>query len=300
MKRLKKILFPTDFSKASNHALPHTIELAKNYGAEVTMIHVRTPYADDPNTEEYHFFDENRYLEFIEKELRKRSESIEAVKVNSLIHRDVSPASGILEYSDEHEIDLIVMGTHGKSALGRFFLGSVAERVVRHSMIPVLTVAPKRADYRDNPHYRTILATFDFSQHSRFSVCRAQELARVYGADLKILYVIEQEILPGYYEAWKQQVDLEKPELVASARRSLLEALGEECMEGVSVHVEVGDGDGRVHRDIKSFALRHEVDLIVIGTHGLSGVEHMLLGSTTERMIRIAPCPVLTLHPGDS
>jgi nucleotide-binding universal stress UspA family protein len=295
----KKILFPTDFSEASNHALPHVVEMSKRFGAEVTMIHVRSPYADDPHSEEYQFFDENRYSSFLERELARTSESLSGVPVQSVIRRDVSPASGILEFSDEEKCDIIILGTHGRSGLGRFFLGSVAERVVRHSTIPVLTVAPGREGYRDNPRYQQILATFDFSQNSRIAAVRARELADAYGAHLRILYVIEQEILPGYYESWRQQVRLERPELVERARESLLDVLGEHGLQDVEVKVEVGDGDGRVHLDIQRFAVESETDLIVIGTHGLSGVERILLGSTTERIVRIAPCPVLTLHPGN-
>jgi nucleotide-binding universal stress UspA family protein len=157
-------------------------------------------------------------------------------------------------------------------------------------------VASKREGYRDNPGYRNILAAYDFSVHSREATSRARVLAKLYGARLTVLYVIEQEIHPGYYETWQRSIAEAMPRIVEDARKSLLEVLGEEGLDDVDVRVEVGDGDGRAHRDITRFAKEREIDLIVMGTYGLSGVEHMLLGSTTERVVRIAPCPVLTLH----
>ena len=295
--QLTKILHPTDFSEASRRALPHALELARRSSARLILTHVRTPYSDDPNRPEYHFVDEGKYSNFIRLELEKAGDRIDAdIPFSSIIARDVSPANGILRVVQEQEADLIVMGTHGRAALGHFFLGSVAERVVRHSPIPVLTVASKRDGYRDNPHYRKILTAFDFSVHSLRAAEWAQGIAQLYGARLTVLYVIEQEVHPGFYEMWKVSVADELPTLKDRAHQALAGLLGEQGLYGAEIVVEVGRGDGRVHRDLCDFARREEVDLIVMGTYGLTGVEHALLGSTTERMVRIAPCPVLTVR----
>jgi nucleotide-binding universal stress UspA family protein len=297
MMQVKRILVPTDFSESSQCALRHATELARKFGAELVLTHIRTPYADDPNRPEYHFFDEGRYSAFVTEELSRTSEGISSDHVvRTLVGRDVSPANGILRVAEENQADLIVMGTHGRTGLGHFFLGSVAEKVVRHARLPVMTVSSKREGYRDNHRYQRILASYDFSAHSREAVCRARDLAALYGARLSVLYVIEQEIHPGYYDVWKVSVKSEMPGIAQEARKSLLSVLGEHGLDDVEVFVEVGRGDGRVHRDITRFAADHETDLIVMGTYGLSGIEHMLLGSTTERVIRIAPCPVLTSH----
>lgn len=294
---IDNILFPTDFSEASGHALPHVLEMASRFGSEITLAHIRTPFSDDPNRAEYHFFDDGKYRSFVEEQLAETSSVIGSEhRVSTEIGRDVSAASGILRVASETGCDMIIMGTHGRSALGHFFLGSVAEKVVRHSNVPVLTVASKRDGYRDNPQYKKIVSCYDFSVHSKEAACRARDIADAYGAHLQILYVIEQEIHPGYYRVWKVSVREEMPRIVEDARTSLLGVLGEHGLDDVDVQIEVGDGDGRAHRDITRFAREKEVDLLVMGTYGLSGVEHMLLGSTTERVVRIAPCPVLTFH----
>jgi nucleotide-binding universal stress UspA family protein len=295
--KVRKILYPTDFSNASQPALRHAMELCRRFDAELLLTHVRTPFSDDPNRPEYHFIDEGRYSAFIQAELDKASDGLaEDLRVSTVIGRDVSPANGILRVASEQNIDMIAMGTHGRSGLGHFFLGSVAERVVRYAKVPVLTVASKRDGYRDRPVYSKILATYDFSVHSNEAVRRARELADKYGSQLLVLYVIEQEIHPGYYEVWKVSVRNEMPEIQREARRALEKVLGEVSVEDAEIHVEIGEGDGRIHRDIKRFVRAHEIDLIVMGTYGLSGIEHMLLGSTTERVLRIASCPVMTFH----
>jgi nucleotide-binding universal stress UspA family protein len=297
MLEVKRILLPTDFSEASRRALPHGLELARRLEAELVLAHIRTPYSDDPNRPEYHFLDEGKYNAFVEKELEKASNHIGSqYRVATVIGRNVSAAAGILEAAETNRTDLIVMGTHGRSALGRFFLGSVAEKVVRHAAVPVLTVASKREGYRDQPEYRNLLAAYDFSIHSKEAARKARQLAKLYSAHLTVLYVIEQEIHPGYVEMWKGSVAGRMPKMVEEARNSLEEVLGGDGFDDVEVRVEIGDGDGRAHRDITRFARERETDLIVMGTYGLSGVEHMLLGSTTERVVRIAPCPVLTFH----
>jgi len=299
MARIRKILVPIDFSEPSRKALPHTRELANRFDSEIVILHVRTPYADDPNRPELRFLDEGKYQAWTEEQVDRLSKEIEEHhRVSTRIIRDISPASGILEYldADSNEIDFVVMGTHGRSALGHFFLGSVAEKVVRHSPCPVLTVASNRKDYRDSPRYKKILVGFDFSDHSKHAVANARELVKKYDAHLIVLYVIEQEIAPAYYEIWRTEVNRELPEIKERARQALEQTLGEVGLDDIEFDVEVGGGDGRAHQEIVKFIKDHDVDLVVLGTHGLSGIERVLLGSTTEKVVRIAPCPVLTFH----
>jgi len=184
--------------------------------------------------------------------------------------RGISPAAGILDYLEQNPVDAVVMGTHGRSPLGRFFLGTVTEKVVRHAPCAVLTVAHHRMNYRNIPDYRKILAPFDFSEYSVKALLKARALALKYQADL--------------------------PKFEANAKRALAKSLGKLGLKGLKVHVEDGTGDGRASEIIVKFAEENLVDLIVMGTHGLTGIERVLLGSTTERVVRTAPCPILTVH----
>ncbi len=84
----------------------------------------------------------------------------------------------------------------------------------------------------------------------------------------------------------------ELPQIAEEAKESLRSTMGDEGLQDLDVHVEIGDG--KAHAQISKFARANKVDLIVMGTHGLSGLDRILLGSTTERVVRIASCPVLT------
>ncbi len=291
---IKKILFPTDFSRAANQALPHALKIAQKYEADINLLHVATLYSDDPSAPEYQQLDEGNFKEYIEKSLGEISQAMESSqKVTTEVVREVAPATGILDFIEEKGIDLTVMGTHGHSALAQFFLGSVAERVVRHAPCLVLTVAQDRKEYRTNPDYQNILVAFDFSEHSKKAAREARDMASQYGARLQALYVVEQEVHPAFYLKWRESMARELPQIAEVAKESLKSTLGEEGLQDLDVHVEIGDG--KAHAEISKFARANEVDLIVMGTHGLSGLDRMLLGSTTERLVRIASCPVLTV-----
>jgi nucleotide-binding universal stress UspA family protein len=295
---IRRILFPTDFSGPAHLAQPHVIEIARRFGSDITLLHVRVPFLDDPTRPEYHFLDEGRYAKHIENQLKLVSIKLGSDHpVFTAITRNITPSAGILEYVEQQETDLVVMGTHGRSALGRFFLGSVTEKVVRHAPCPVLTVAEGRGKYLDNPVYQNIVAPFDFSEYSTAAVKSARELANRFGGALQILYVLAQEVHPSFYELCESRIHRVLPGLEEKAIEALSEIL-EEGAEGHNVHVEVAQAGERASEGIVRFAKTNNADLLVMGTHGLTGIERVLLGSTTERVVRTAPCPVLTIHKG--
>ena len=155
---IKKVLFPTDFSRAAKQALPHALKITQKYAAEITMLHVATPYGDDPSRPEYQHLDEGNYKKYVDQNMSELSQAVEcSQKVTTEVIRSVVPPSGILDFIEKNGVDLTVMGAHGHSALAQFFLGSVAERVVRHASCPVLTVAQDRKEYRNDPDYKNIL-----------------------------------------------------------------------------------------------------------------------------------------------
>ncbi len=135
--KIKKILFPTDFSRCANQALAHAVFLAEKYDAEIHVLHVITLFEDQPNivSDEISETEEMiRKLEDIaEKQLNKvvDSKGSDDMNIITATKKGISAAPTILEYASENNIDLIVMGTHGRRGLGHLLLGSVAEEVVR-------------------------------------------------------------------------------------------------------------------------------------------------------------------------
>lgn len=293
----KKIVFPTDFSEASLKAFPHARELAKRSDADLTVLYVHLPFADDPYSEAACSDLATHVQGFVKTkfaELVKDNSGGPQIELEEM--RNISAAAGILEYVEDGGADLVVLGTHGHSRIARFLLGSVTEKVVRYSPVPVLTVGPGREGYRDSPSYEKILVPYDFSEYASSAVEKGLMLSRLYGAKMWIIYVVEQVTFPGQIKAWKENVEAEAPNLLEDLRRSLESELDISGVDDVEIQVQIGRGDGKAHTSICSFASENEIDLIVMGTYGLSGVERVLLGSTTEKVIRTSPCPVMAFH----
>ncbi len=296
MLQIEKILFPTDHSACAERAFLHAAVLADWHDAKLHALHVAEANAEDGS-----FLGRLRFSdEEIAEELRTawtrseaRSRKDAAAEKLRLVTKQVEAPSApdaILRYAEDEDADLIVMGTHGRRGVRRLMLGSVAEEVVRRAACPVLTV---RTGEEDVP-YRTVqrvLAPVDFSAFTPTAVAYAVELAQTYGARIDLLHVVEDATRPGAYgEGARLVVDVKafKERAYDALAKLAREHIG---FEDVRVAVEVGHPAGAVLR----YAEAHATDLIVIPTHGRSGIQRMLLGSVAEKVVRQAPCPVFTV-----
>lgn len=293
----KTILFPTDFSECSEQALDHALFLAESFGAELHMLHAVLLHQEDPANPEQQFASNVDLLDRLSRIAQTRlaelaDRSATQVKVRQVERRGFSAAVVILEYAEEVGAELIVMGTHGHRAAARFFLGSVAEQVVRHSECPVLTLRRRRTE-RPLEAIESILVPVDFSEHSRQAIVTAVSLADRWQAKIELVHVLEIPPLPAFYGP--------VPE-VASAQRLLelsdgeLRQLGESLVpDGIQWTVTTLEGSAST--EIVRHGREVGSDLIVIPSHGRSGLDRLLMGSTTQRVLRMADCPVLTLKP---
>lgn len=145
---IKRILFPTDFSEGSLYALPYAVDLAKTYGAKIYMLHVIYDIATASGLHVPHVSVDEMYKELYasaKKELERfGADIIRNIKDIEYIVIKGIPYEEILNFSKENNIDIIVIGTHGRRGLDRVLFGSTAERVVRNSSCPVLTVREQR------------------------------------------------------------------------------------------------------------------------------------------------------------
>ncbi len=186
MLRLKNLLFPTDFTRCAHQALEHALYLAKEYRAELHMLHAVVLHGLVHDSPSYRLTD----IEEVERRLeaaaaehmqsaldRKAVNNIVVIKVKK---RGLSAGPVIVEYARAHEIDLIVMGTHGRRGLGHLVLGSVAEEVVRSAPCAVFTVR-ELAEPQPLEMVEKILVPVDFSTYSQRAVSYARELAASYG-----------------------------------------------------------------------------------------------------------------------
>jgi nucleotide-binding universal stress UspA family protein len=198
----------------------------------------------------------------------------------------------ILNYAKEQDIDLIVLGTHGRRGLGRLVLGSTAEKVVRTSSCPVFTIR-ERKEPRPIEEIERILVPIDFSEHSKHALRYAKHIAKSYEARLQLLHVVEKVIHPPFYAQEYYQNIRQKESFPNRAREALQQFLEE--TEGPKISAEVHVIEGRAAADITVCANELASDLIVIATHGLTGIEHLLMGSVTEKVVRHSSCPVFTV-----
>lgn len=289
----RTIVVPTDFAPASRAALDWAIDLAERCGARVIVLHVTTPIESDPYSPLRHSPEahaggqrpEVMLMEHLDRFVAGARER--AVDVTVVQQRGIAVAPAILTFAREVDAQLVVMGTHGRHGLGRVLLGSVAERVVRHSHVPVLTVhAGTRA-----PHaHMRLLVPVDFGP----AVDAQLETARRHGGAegrIDLLHVVEPLPYTGLYEGVLSPYDL-RPSLAAR-----LSALALRLPEHVVSTYLI---DGYPAREIIAFAERNGTDLIVLGAEGRSGFERFMIGSVAERVARTAGCAVLTLPVRDA
>jgi nucleotide-binding universal stress UspA family protein len=256
-------------------------------------------HEDDPHNPVHHFPNvaeiASRLQEKAADEMTADIEARDAATLNvkKIQLRGIATAPTILDYSKDKDIDLIIMGTHGRRGLRYLLLGSVTDEVVRMAPCPVMTV--RQRDSRAVDDIKKILVPVDFSDFAKQALSYAKEVASVYGADLQLLHVIEESIHPSFYTSGKDSVFDLMPDLRSRSKLGLKRLLEE--AQGPKTQCSLHIIEGRASHEIVSFACENESDLIVIATHGLTGFKHLLLGSVTEKIVSMAPCPVLTVKP---
>ncbi|PEN13439.1 universal stress protein [Longibacter salinarum] len=295
---INRILFPTDFSAVAEDAFSHAAHLAMRYDAEVYVFNVVTPQeAHEMNPMEYLPLEEADgrpgmfYMPAEDVDVKTPADEQGRVRVTYGQIESVSPAHAIIEQAKEDEVDLIVMGTHGRRGFDRLLSGSVSEEVVREAPCPVFTVLAGD-EPTPGPYVDHVLAPVDLSEQSTIVADHAAELAATYDARLTLMHVVEQAAYPTVYG-----VDPLTPELpnVEARAREALDELAERVQPRV-LDVETVTTTGYAARDIVDYVDENDVGLIVMATHGRTGLKRFVIGSVAEKVVRTAPCPVFTLR----
>ena len=181
------------------------------------------------------------------------------------------------------------MGTHGRRGFGYLFLGSVAEEVTRFAKCPVYTIREQKKA-KPIERFNKILVPVDFSDHSKKALAYAKALSRDYEATLEIIHVVEDRIHPALYATGKSSIFDFMPDIKEKSSKLINEMLEE--VHGPAVQVTIKITEGFAAREILKYAERNNIDLITISTHGRSGINHFLLGSVAEKIVRRSICPV--------
>ncbi len=294
--KVHNILMPTDFSPCAEAALGHAIFLARRFRANIDLLHVDLP-SDLAPDQDRAFVARSELREALH-ELAERGLAAEPggdelpdVQLHEHLREGSHSAPPIVDYARETGADLIVMGTHGRRGFRRFLLGSIAEEVVRQAPCPVWTVRDETPPSAPRVIER-IVVPYDFSSDARAALDTAADLARRFGAALSVVHVISLPVEPGMAApvySWMPS----SPEVMRQVERELDRLVEPLRRDGLDVGTQVST-DYPATR-IVEYTDDVKGDLIVIGSHGLTGIRRFFLGSVAERVIRSAPCPVLTL-----
>ncbi|WP_158057422.1 universal stress protein [Halorussus halophilus] len=286
------IVVPTDGSEHAVRAAEHALKLADAFDATVHLLNVVDVqeaagfFNAGGVDQEYVGRLEDAGRELI-RETQNQFEGSDAVQTAVV---KGGPARGILDYADDHDADLLVMGTHGRKGVNRFVAGSVTEKVLRLAEIPVMTTrAVEASEIADG--YDRILVPTDGSDCAAEAIDHAIDIAQAFDATVYTLYVVDMGVLTA------------EPDIApATETMDQLEKLGEDATSAVAermrdagVEVETAVRRGFPAQTLLEHADENDVDLIAMGTHGRSGFERFFLGSTTEKIVRRAEMPVLAV-----
>lgn len=288
-----RILFAGDFSGCSREAFGAACSLARGPGAHLYVLSVVEPVllagptgqSRGPSLPAVLPPDTPAHRKEIEGRLHTYYPADAPIAVDYLV-RDGDASREILRAADEVDADLIVVGTHGRSGVDRLVCGSVAESILERSSRPVLVVRAPGVTLQAMP-IRLILHPTDFSASSWPALGVARALARANGAKITLLHVAPAEVLPGgtFYA----------PADLGPEREALARLRDETARAGLEGSVQTRFSQGDPVTEILRAAEELRCDLIVMGTHGRTGLRRLLMGSTAESVIRKAACPTLVV-----
>jgi len=293
------VVHPTDFSDTARGAFRYALHLARANDASLHLLHVVATLGVDPIRGAFEAgVDEEAFFQKMEDEANQHMQALldeakdAGVSVMPVLRRHGDVDEAICDYAEEQNADVLVMGTHGRRALSRILLGSVAESVVHRAPCSVLTVG-EAADEADPDGVERVLTPIDLSEYTVPLLKSARQVATAFRASIDVLHVVEPLPIPVPLIGGFTLNDL----VTEPVHRA------EKEVQAVLDHVGIPAEDARSHVEeghaatvILDVADDLDADLICIASHGLSGMTRLLVGSVTARVVRRAPCPVLTLR----
>ena len=285
------VLVPTDGSSGATAAARHGLALADAFGGRVRFLSV----VDESSSGIVDLGTLTNRKQVLDEEATEALDALEALAAETDVPFETAIERGtvhdtILEHAAAHGVDLIAMGTHGRTGLQRMFIGSVTERVGRSSDIPVFTT---RREPDGTPSYGDVLIPTDGSDAANAAVEHGLAIAERYGGTVHALSVVDLSSLAGSYD-------------VGPGISTVLDVWADDCERAVDSVAEAAENrnvdvvtdvvQGTPYRAITQYVDENGIDLVTMGTHGRTGVERYLVGSVTERVVRTGDVPVLTVR----
>ncbi len=285
------ILVATDFSDEAERALAVGADLARRAAAKLTIAHAFNP---------------KPYVRLIEPRAASEAEATMAAAamkhlgtlsakhcagmdavVTATVRCD-TPATALTDYAEQNDASLIVVGTRGKGAVMRVLVGSVAERIVRDAHCDVLVV---RGDVDDWNLDHVVVPT-DLSEISSAAAVAAASLRKAYQSKVTLLHVFDDDVpIPSADGKGLLRTDEAVARLRADLERLRHDVFGDD--DGVSCEIAVGEHPADM---VCNWCEEHGAKMVLVSTHGRTGLARVLLGSVAEQIIRYAPCPALAIR----
>jgi nucleotide-binding universal stress UspA family protein len=297
----RTVVVPLDGSPFAEQALPHALGIVRRAGATLDLVHVHVldvsadhkvaRYSYDPVIDKEHQRDEQLYLESMAKSLATATPVPWTAAVVSGLDSE-----GILERVQDRKADLIVMTTHGRGPLGRFFLGGVADELIRQAAVPVLLVRPRdpAPGIVPEPLLEHVLVPLDGSPLAERVLEPALDFVRLWEGRCTLLRVIEG--IPATTAGWPNRPHPPEQEQAAAAE-AYLEKIARRLREqGAAVQTRIVVAPHAAPA-ILAEAQSQRCDFIALATHGWSGLRRMLVGSVTDKVVRGSLLPVLAYRP---
>jgi nucleotide-binding universal stress UspA family protein len=291
--QVRSILCPIDFSDFSAPAYQYALSLAEHYKARIVALHIvelwKYPFADYAAHETDYAKFSRAMNEGGEVQLQRFLKQYSADRVlPELVVRQGNAPNCILSFAQEENIEVIVMGTHGRRGFDRLVLGSTTDRVIRTAACPVLVTSnafhQALTTGPDGRHRLTrIVYCTDFSSNSEQARAYAISLAAEYGAELSLLHMTS------------SATDLASAETIIAERTEKLDKRISEN-ERKNLNVRSTIRFGKPYEEIVRHATEAQTGLIIMTARGGDAVDRAVFGSTTYRVIQLGPCPVLAVH----
>ena len=301
------MLVPLDGSELAESVIVYAKELTAKLGLELTLLHVCSP-------EERELIPMFRgYVEQAAETLGHQSKElsepggIDAGRNGAIAHGAVvvgHPADEIARYADDNDVDLIMMATHGRSGIGRWAMGSVADKVLHASTVPVWLV---RAGVADRVAYdkwpkKTILVPLDGSEVAESVLPHVEALAKQRDSesiDVVVFRICEYAVVPddpgGEPSGWEIGLRREISQAKRAAEKYL--ARVEERLTAASIGARSDVLVGQPADVIVDYANGHQFGLVAMATHGRSGLSRLAFGSVAEKTLRGLSCPLFLARP---
>ena len=298
----RSLLVPLDGSQFGEQALPLARAIACQTSATLHLVHVHVisvPISVDAIPvfdEALDAQDRAREQEYLD-DLARRLSAGGALRVTTAVLDDPI-ATALQTYAASHDVDLVVVTTHGRGAFSRFWLGSVADTLVRCAPMPILLLRPRQTppDLDQMPEMKHILVPLDGSALAERILPPATALGAVTNAAFTLLQVVPPEAA-GYETDWPTaRTEAGMLRTIQAGAQTYLDRVAE-CLGAQSLGVHTAVLSGQTAPAILEYAHSHAVDLIALATHGRSGAARILLGSIADKIVRGATTPVLLYRP---